>query len=138
MTPGPYSAQPALNAPCRYVRRKDPVPLVPPHGGKNGFEHVGRQASGGPSLRRECHLLGHQCSSNYRCLGVQQARTLRSKRLDLGAFNSQVRAVSLIHNFLFLAAPQVYLNNTECMADVDLQPYCDGHKVCCTSGLPWG
>lgn len=50
----------------RYVRRKDPVPLVPPHGGKNGFEHVGRQ---------------------------------------------------------------VYLNNTECMADVGLQPYCDGHKV---------
>ncbi|KAL4421716.1 hypothetical protein ABPG77_002332 [Micractinium sp. CCAP 211/92] len=45
-----------------YVRRKDPVPLVPPHGGKNGFEHV-------------------------------------------------------------------YLNNTECMADVDLQPYCDGHKI---------
>lgn len=23
----------------------------------------------------------------------------------------------------------MYLNNTECMADVGLQPYCDGHKV---------
>ncbi len=80
MTPGPYSAQPALNAPCRYVRRKDPVPLVPPHGGKNGFEHVGRQASGGPSLRRECHLWWNQHASKSRWFGVQQTRTLRNTR----------------------------------------------------------